>query len=142
METIIVYLIIGVIIAVNVVKNYKKEIKKNKQRDMSVSKPNTVNNKRSTPPPFSKKLEKKQDSYNGIPKPNKISEERKYPEISKTIENSEAISNTSRLSVPKNKVMFEELEAVETHNQLDIDLSTTDDLKKAFIYSTIFNRKY
>lgn len=140
MENIIVFLIVGGIIIFNLVQNYKKEVKKNKERPKT-SIPTVIPEE--TPiRPFSKKKENKSIDLQPV-----------YMEMEEVIE------EVNHFQIKKNEVLSqinhpmvseiadeEDISDLKMQNEDSakgyLELETSDECKRAFVHSLIFERKY
>lgn len=144
MEDLIIYGTVVVIIIINFINNYQKELKKNKERALSKQqniKPAPVNTQSGK---FIENTKKNSDKIN------KTQSSRFQPSTASTYNmpdyglfEEEGVSVFQNTMDEDSAISEEHLkEAKAEHKSLDLKLDTSEDLKKAFIYSLIFDRKY
>lgn len=138
MENVIVYVIVAVIVIVNIVRTYQKEAKKNKERTLSQpARPITS----SVPAPFSRPQRVDETSRSS-----------EYQNVSSTkpVEYSfaeEGVSAVQQHIDRQTKSEFRDDEHFIKADDLveesfDLKLDTTEDFKRAFVHTLIFERKY
>lgn len=145
MENVIVSLIIAVAVIVNIIRNYQKEVSKNKKRTQS---PQTRPSHTPDVQDFRREIEEivnqektyTQSSYDSPPvysNNTNLESKTSYNRIFEE-EGVSAFENKHN----KYNTMNESDLTTEKNTQTDLQLSTSDDLKRAFIHSLIFERKY
>jgi hypothetical protein len=155
MEKVIIYIIVAVIIVVNIIRNYQKEKKKNQGR-VIVSTPSSS----TTPPirPFSRpsgqtlfgnSADKPQVNQVDSSEPQINKPTSSYVSISDLYSNQDVVDfsqeGTSVLAHLERtqKESFPNANEQNTDSIIgDLELSTSEDCKRAFIHSIIFERKY
>lgn len=140
MENIIIFLIVGGIVIFNLVTNYKKEVKKNKERPITPVP--TVISEETIARPFSKKKEK--TSVNRKP----VYQEELSEKFSFTDEKKGETLSRANMGMPIMSEVIEAEDISEANSQSEnttkgyLNLDTPSDCRKAFIHSLIFERKY
>lgn len=152
MEDIIVYLLVIIAIVVNVVRNYQKIQKKIKERDVA-TKPNLTDDDpiiRSILKPFSRQIVETIPSVDVLSDSDEV-EAKTFIDVP-TLENN--YSNDELYEHLDNEIVSEErglseiseeakaFEMPSASSSIELNLNTPDDLKKAFVYSLVFERKY
>lgn len=170
MESFIIYLVIALFAIISGIKNYKKEKAKNKQRAKEILsqpiptiKPFQKKDKKQTPttptPVILTKYDsleedtieknfRQEDQQTTIEKEDtlqNISTTNKNPYNNKDIAN--ILARVEEYSDANEKAaFFIESEDITNNNQenrsVDLQLNTSEDYKRAFIYTLIFDRKY
>lgn len=152
MENLIIYGIVAVIVIVNIVRNYQKEAKKNKERVLTQSQPRPVPSEsqgntstRSTPAPFSRpRTTQSEISDENKTIPSIQNTENKYQTVTSMGYDytQEGVSSVmAKIAEDKQEVMSM-YEEKNSNVAQDLQLETTADLRRAFIHSLILERKY
>ena len=138
MENVIVYAIVAVIVIVNIVRTYQKEAKKNKERTLSQpARPITS----TVPTPFSRPQRENDPLLNS----EYLNTSSMKP--SEYIFAEEGISAVQQHINEQSKSNFKDdehfLKTEDTvEDAFDLKLNTTEDFKRAFVHTLIFERKY
>lgn len=158
MENFIIYSIVAIIVIVNIVRNYQKEAKKNKERVLSPPRPAITRSQENTeknnsPAPFSKPRK----SILGEASPTS------YPETSysSTVENvtvrpqaissmgyaaaqegMSALDQSRRDEADERRAFMQEEDKNNQDLRSALHLETKEDLQRAFIHSIVLERKY
>lgn len=138
MENVIVYVIIAVIVIVNIVRTYQKEAKKNKERTLSQPVRPIIS---SVPAPFSKPQQVVESTSNSEYLNTYSSQSIGYVFVE------EGVSAVQQHIDLQSKVNFTDDEHFKkdenvVEESFDLKLNTTEDYKRAFIHTLIFERKY
>lgn len=161
MEDVIFYLIVAGAVIVNIVRNYQKVSKENKNRDMSkpVSVPRKETQKTSFPK-ASKRTEipetspgqesrKRRESVSSkpniqpaIPSFNYNYESLESLDSLETIDIRNEEQNTNIRNYVMDESILENEDSIKENSSIDLQLSTQEDLKRAFVHSLVFERKY
>ena len=155
MENLITFGIVAIIVIVNIVRNYQKEAKKNKERvsrtpqvrPMS-SQNQESNQSQPTPAPFSKprKTESERSyDYTSVENTTTSNQPNKYQSITSmgydySQEGTSSISHEYDEKKDEQKAFTQDVNNNNTAQ--DLQLETSEDLQRAFIHSIILERKY
>jgi len=146
MEDIIVYVIVAVVMLVSFFQNYKKEIQKNKERSATQQKKPFIPS--SVPPPFSRRsdssdTETSEDIFRQEVFTNKT-DTYLYPSFQENTDYDFVKDEGQSVFYSwQNDEIEEKQEGVIKETEaFDLQLNTQDDLKRAFVHSLIFERKY
>lgn len=142
MENLIIYGIIAVVVIINIIRTYQKEAKKNSERMLTQqerpAKPTSV------PTPFSRPQRVKEASldteYIQTPQ-NASSMKSAYNFAEEGISDIQRHINNQSTSAFKDDEHFMKDEDV-SGETFDLKLETSDDFKRAFVHTLIFDRKY
>jgi len=154
MEDVIVYLLIAGAVVVNIVRNYQNEVKKNKERAKT---PKPSPKKVTTAPsgsttPKSIKKSPGDSKRKSAPAATVKKEPEPFLSTYKSLESLDSLETNynslyksqSTISVPESEM--DEISSITEEPQeskgLDLRLDSPDDMKRAFVYSLIFDRKY
>lgn len=150
MDDIIVYVIVTIIIFLSTFINYRKENQKNKERATNQQTKPTV--RPSGLPPFSRKLEDflNNENQNTDYNTGAITEEinnRPYQPLEYDEDFNPANEGQPALDIWQNyesqqAIREQEIEVIEETKAFELELDTPDDIRKAFVHSLIFERKY
>lgn len=139
MENVIIYGIVAVIVIVNIIRTYQKEAKKNKERVLTQPAHPTTS---SVPPPFSRSQRVNETSRNS-----------EYLEVSQSMPTMKSGYNFSDEGVSAiqqhidSQSTFKDDEHFlkdedSVSESFDLKLDTTEDFKRAFVHTLIFERKF
>ncbi|MDU1904123.1 MAG: hypothetical protein E6772_05000 [Dysgonomonas sp.] len=148
MEDIIVYVIVAIVMLVSFFQNYKKEIQKNKERAANQQeKPSTSS---PIPPPFSRRSDSsdtetsedifRQEVFTNETDTYSDSPYQEVKEYDFTKDEGESIFYSWQNDEVEEKQRQEEV--IEETGAFDLQLNTQEDIKRAFVHSLIFERKY
>lgn len=156
MEDVIFYLMVAGAVIVNIVRNYQKASKENKERD--ISKPVVIPPVKTSKEKVSKHTDipKKKSGYDFTGRQETITE--KYPSqlpesfLNTNYESLESLDSLESYNFEDADQTFSSLrdenriseieEIVLESPDLDLQLNTREDLRRAFVHSLIFDRKY
>lgn len=152
MEDIIVYVIIAVVVIVNIVRNYKKEQVKNKKR-IFTQQPNptrTNSTSQDSAPyiPFSRNSDKPVSMIQELEDVNHSDAQSiiDYPTLeNEYLKEKGSLYSETIINELEDETLSEESIAFNPDKKdtsIDLNLNSQEDLKKAFIYSLVFERKY
>lgn len=141
MENLIVYGIVAVIIIVNIVRTYQKEAKKNQERTLAQpARPVTS----SVPPPFSRTQRVDDTSikteYTQVSQ-STSSRKSEYNFASEGVSAIQQHIDSQSKSAFKDDQHFLKVED-SVEDSFDLKLDTSEDFKRAFVHTLIFERKY
>lgn len=157
MEDVIFYLMVAGAVIVNIVRNYQKASKENKERD--ISKPVVIPPVKTSKEKVSKRTDipKKESGYDFTGRHETINE-KKYPSqlpesfLKTNYESLESLDSLESYNFEDSNQTFSSLrdanqiseieENVLESPDLDLQLNTREDLRRAFVHSLIFDRKY
>jgi len=147
MEDIIIYVIVAVAVVVNIIRTYQKEQEKHKKRDNTQSRKPVI--QRTTPviQPLSERQSETvaERSRRTIANSN-IHSTIDYPSLENSYLNSEEemyLNRDSGLSFSDDRSEKpKENKADKTNTTFELKLDTPEEVRRAFIHSLIFYRKY
>lgn len=152
MENLIIYGIVAIVVIVNIVRNYQKEAKKNKERALAQARPRPVssasqeNTTQSSPAPFSRpRTVQSEISEENKPIAPILNSGNKYQTLTSMGYDytPESVSSVmSDITDDKKEMALIYEEKTNSNAAQDLQLETSADLKRAFIHSIILERKY
>ncbi len=159
MENLIIYGIVAIVVIVNIVRNYQKEAKKNKERVLGTPQSRPV-------PSYNQESNQSKPSQAPFSRPRKTEVEKPYndistetistPTVSDSLNKYQAITSmgynytqegTSSITHEYDEKKNEQKAFTQDVNDKniiaqDLQLETSEDLQRAFIHSIILERKY
>ncbi|SHF97698.1 hypothetical protein [Dysgonomonas macrotermitis] len=155
MENLIIYGIIAIGVVVSIIRNYQKEVKKNKERALTQPRPRLVpsqqNQEQAQPSaaPFSRprRLSTENQESSTVEVNSPLSTERSFPQSVPTVASynymEEGVSAIQQMENEKKeeRIAFSQDEG-KASRSIDLQLETQEDLRRAFIHSIILERKY
>lgn len=160
MENLIIYGIVAIVVIVNIVRNYQKEAKKNKERVLNPPRPRSVitsnqeNTERNTnPAPFSKPRKSALEEANRTSLPetsysSTVENVTVRPQVISSIEYNStqegvsALDQSRRDEADERRAFMQEEDKNNQDLRSALNLETKEDLQRAFIHSIVLERRY
>ena len=148
MENLIIYGIVAIVVIVNIVRNYQKEAKKNKERVLTQARPRPVSSAttQSSPAPFSRprtvQSEISEENKPIAPILNPVNKYQTLTSMGYDYTQEGVSSVMSDITDDKKEMALIYEEKTNSNAAQDLQLETSADLKRAFIHSIILERKY